>query len=232
MSDDRSNDELKLISNAKEGDEHAFAALFNLHKRRVYALCLHMSKDVAEAEDLTQDAFIRVYRKLNTFRGEARFGTWLYRIAVNTVLASFRKSKTEMLSVDRDIQVDSSFQRQEVGGGESQRLGVVDRIGLLRAIEELPPGCRTVFILHDVEGYEHHEIADLLECSIGNSKAQLHHARTKIRNSLLAPRNHEAKRSVGKEANDNRSRIWRSSPKNGDFVDAGRCPEFQGLKAF
>jgi RNA polymerase sigma-70 factor, ECF subfamily len=200
MSDDRSNDEFQLIASAKEGDEQAFAALFHLHKRRVYSLCLHMSKDVAAAEDLTQDAFIRVYRKLNTFRGEAKFSTWLYRIAVNTVLANFRKSKSDMLLVAKDVRVDSSFERQEVGRGDSRRLGMIDRIALLRAIEELPPGCRMVFVLHDIEGYEHHEIADLLECSIGNSKAQLHNARMKLRKGLLVPAKCETRILVAKAA--------------------------------
>jgi RNA polymerase sigma-70 factor, ECF subfamily len=231
MSEDCSNDELQLISSAKAGNEQAFAALFNLHKRRVYSLCLHMSKDVAEAEDLTQDAFIRVYRKLSTFRGESRFSTWLYRIAVNTVLASFRKSKSEMLRVDRDIQVDSSFHRQGVGRGDSQLLGALDRITLLRAIEELPPGCRTVFMLHDVEGYEHHEVAAMLECSIGNSKAQLHNARLKIRKRLLVQRNYETNRSVAKGTNDQGS-IRKRNVAEGNFVDTQNCPAFQGAKAF
>jgi RNA polymerase sigma-70 factor, ECF subfamily len=200
MSDVCCNDEFQLISNAKKGDDQAFAALFNLHKRRVYSLCLHMSKDVAEAEDMTQDAFMRVYQKLNTFRGEAKFSTWIYRIAVNTVLANFRKVKSDMLYVARDIQVDSSVECRELGRGYSQRCGVVDKIALVRAIDDLPPGCRMVFLLHDVDGYEHHEIAELLECSIGNSKTQLHKARMKIRKWLLLPRNLEAKRSMTAEA--------------------------------
>jgi RNA polymerase sigma-70 factor, ECF subfamily len=232
MSEDCSNDELQLVSSAKEGNEQAFAALFNLHKRRVYSLCLHMSKDVAEAEDLTQDAFIRVFRKLSTFRGESRFSTWLYRIAVNTVLANFRKSKFEMLSVDRDIQVDSSFQRQGFGRGDSQLLGAIDRITLLRAIEELPPGCRMVFILHDVEGYEHHEVAEMLECSIGNSKAQLYNARLKMRKRLLVQGNCETKRSAAKETNNDQGRIRKRNVAGGDFVDARNGPGFQGAKAF
>jgi RNA polymerase sigma-70 factor, ECF subfamily len=232
MPDDCSNDELQLISSAKKGNEQAFAALFNQHKRRVYSLCLNMSKDVAEAEDLTQDAFIRVYRKLNTFRGESRFSTWLYRIAVNTVLANFRKSRSEMLTFDRDIQVDSSFERQEAGRGDAQLLGAVDRITLLRAIEELPPGCRTVFILHDVEGYEHHEVAEMLGCSIGNSKAQLHNARLKIRKRLLLQGNYETKRSAAKDTNDGQGSIRRRNVTEGDFVHARNCSGFQGLKAF
>jgi len=190
------DDERQLIASAQQGSEQAFAALFHMHKRRVYTLCLHMSKDTAKAEDLTQDAFMRVFRKLHTFRGEAKFSTWLYRIALNTVLASFRKGRVEALSVDTEIQVDSAFIRQEIGRSDTQLMGAIDRVTLLRAIEELPSGCRTVFILHDVDGYEHHEVADLLECSIGNSKAQLHKARKKIRTWLLLPGNGEARKSA------------------------------------
>jgi len=229
MSDERRNNEVQLISSAKAGDDQACAALFNLHKRRVYSLCLHMSKDVTEAEDLTQDAFMRVFRKLNTFRGEARFSTWLYRIAVNTVLANFRRCKSDMLSIDRDIRVDASFQRKEAGRGDSQLLGAIDRITLARAIEELPPGCRTVFILHDVEGHEHHEVAELLGCSIGNSKAQLHKARMKIRNWLLLPRTHEAMQSATKP--DVANAVRETSVKNGKFADAGDCLGFRAAKA-
>jgi RNA polymerase sigma-70 factor (ECF subfamily) len=229
MSDERRNNEIQLISSAKQGDDQAFAALFNLHKRRVYSLCLHMSKDVAEAEDLTQDAFMRVFRKLDTFRGDARFSTWLYRIAVNTVLAKFRKCKSDMLSINRDIRVDSSFQRKEVSRGDPQLLGVIDRITLARAIEELPPGCRTVFILHDVEGHEHHEVAELLGCSVGNSKAQLHKARMKIRTWLLLPRTQETKQSATKP--DAQNAIRASKVKDAEFADAGSCLAFRAAKA-
>lgn len=231
MSDDRGSEELQLISSAKEGDEEAFGALFNLHKRRVYTLCLHMSKDVAEAEDLTQDAFMRVYRKLDTFRGDSKFSTWVYRIAVNTVLAKFRRSRSEMLSVDKEVRVDASFQNQEVGRGDVQLLGAVDRITLLRAIEELPPGCRTVFILHDVEGYEHHEVADLLKCSIGNSKAQLHKARLKIRTWLLLPAANESRRSLAKAAVCNQRASQHKNVQDSEFFGVRTSPDFRALKA-
>ena len=231
MSDNRGSEELQLISSAKEGDGEAFAALFNLHKRRVYSLCLHMSKDVGEAEDLTQDAFMRVYRKLDTFRGDSKFSTWVYRIAVNTVLAKFRRNRSEMLSVDREVRVDASFQRQESGRRDIQLVGAVDRITLLRAIEELPPGCRTVFLLHDVEGYEHHEVAELLKCSIGNSKAQLHKARMKIRTWLLLPGSHESKRSLAKAAVYDQRAIQNRGMQDTEFFGARSAPGFRALKA-
>jgi RNA polymerase sigma-70 factor (ECF subfamily) len=223
------DDERQLIASAKEGSEQAFAALFNMHKRRVYTLCLHMSKDTAKAEDLTQDAFMRVFRKLHTFRGEAKFSTWLYRIALNTVLANFRKGKSEALSVDTEIRVDSTFVRPEVGRSDAQLLGVIDRITLLRAIEELPPGCRTIFILHDVEGYEHHEVADLLECSVGNSKAQLHKARRKIRSWLLLPGSADA-RSVAAEA-DQQGATRARTVSRPDLRSTGTSCGLNALKA-
>jgi RNA polymerase sigma-70 factor, ECF subfamily len=229
MSDIRGSEELQLVSNAKLGDHEAFSALFNLHKRRVYSLCLHMSKDVAEAEDLTQDAFMRVYRKLDSFRGDSKFSTWVYRIAVNTVLAKFRRSRAENLSIDKEVLVDASFQRKEGGRTDDQLVGTIDRLTLLRAIEELPPGCRTVFILHDVEGYEHHEVADLLKCSIGNSKAQLHKARIKIRAWLMLP----ARVASGKPAKDAvpvQRVVQGSTLPNTTLFERGRAQAFQGLK--
>ena len=230
MSDTRGSEELQLISSAKEGNQEAFSALFNLHKRRVYTLCLHMSKDVAEAEDLTQDAFMRVYRKLDSFRGDSKFSTWVYRIAVNTVLAKFRRSRTEMLSIDKEVLVDASFQRKEGGHSDVQLVGAIDRITLLRAIEELPPGCRTVFILHDVEGYEHHEVADLLKCSIGNSKAQLHKARMKIRVWLMQP-GHESGKSAGRTGVHHQRLVRnRTIPSTVPF-GTHNSPVLQALKA-
>ena len=178
--------EPQLVSRAKNGEEAAFAALFNAHKKRVYTLCLQMVGEVAEAEDLTQDAFIQAFRKLASFRGDSAFSTWLYRIAVNTVLMKLRQRKPQQVSYDEPICVNSSLLQREYGCGDPQLLGVVDRIVLARAIQELPEGYRTIFILHDVEGYDHSEIAELMNCSTGNSKSQLHKARLKIREFLLA----------------------------------------------
>jgi len=174
-----------LISRAKDGDESAFAELFDAHKKRVYSLCLQMTGDVAEAEDLTQDAFIQVFRKLGTFRGDSAFSTWLYRVAVNTVLMKLRRRQPRQVSLDEPLNLDSSTAVfREYGRDDNRLLGVVDRIALVRAIKELPDGYRTIFILHDVEGYDHREIAHLLQCSTGNSKSQLHKARLKIRELL------------------------------------------------
>jgi len=178
-----------LIQRAQSGDEQAFAELFQLHKKRVYSVCLLMTKDVAEAEDLTQEAFLQVFRTIGTFRGEAAFSTWLYRIAVNTVLMKLRRQKSKAaLSLSEPVSPDSPNLPHDLGKKDPRLTGAIDRIALLRAIEALPEGCRTVFTLHEIEGYQHHEIAGLLHCSIGNSKSQLHKAKLKMRDLLFPKR--------------------------------------------
>jgi RNA polymerase sigma-70 factor (ECF subfamily) len=177
---------LALVARAKEGDQEAFAALFDLHKKRVYSLCLRMTGNVVEAEDLAQDAFIQVFRKLETFRGDATFSTWLYRVVVNTVLMKLRRRRLKEVSLDEPVRLESSTVPRDVGRDDGELVGTVDRIALSRAIQELPKGCRTIFLLHEVEGYEHHEIAKMLRCSVGNSKSQLHKARLKMRDMLAA----------------------------------------------
>ncbi len=180
--------ERTLVQRAQDGDEEAFATLFQLHKRRVFSVCLQMTNDVAEAEDITQEAFLQVFCKLRTFRGESAFATWLHRIAVNTVLMKLRRSKSPpMLSLDETASPDSPSLRRELGQRDPSLSGVVDRILLHRAIRELPAGCRKIFGLHAVHGYQHHEIAKLLNCSVGNSKSQLHKAKLKMR-ELLFPK--------------------------------------------
>ena len=145
-----------------------------------------MTKDVAEAEDLTQEAFLQVFRTITTFRGDAAFSTWLYRIAVNTVLMKLRRRKTKaMLSLSEPVSPDSPSLSHDIGTCDFRLTGTIDRIALLRAIESLPEGCRTIFTLHEIEGYQHHEIAALLRCSIGNSKSQLHKAKLKMRDLLF-----------------------------------------------
>ena len=176
--------EAQLIAQAQTGDEQAFAALFDAHKRRVYSLCLRMTGNTAEAEDLSQEAFLQLFRKISTFRGESAFSTWLHRLAVNVVLMHLRKKGLQQVSLD---EVDSSQDepvKRDYGDYDRRLMGSVDRISLTRAIAELPPGYRTVFVLHDVEGYEHNEIAEIMKCSVGNSKSQLHKARMKLRDWL------------------------------------------------
>jgi RNA polymerase sigma-70 factor (ECF subfamily) len=176
--------ETQLIARAQQGDEEAFAALYEMHKRRVYSLCLRMTGNTAEAEDLAQEAFLQLFRKISTFRGESAFSTWLHRLAVNVVLMRLRRKGLQQISLDEvDASQDEPVKR-DYGGNDRRLMGSVDRISLLRAIDELPTGYRTVFVLHDIEGYEHNEIAEMMDCSVGNSKSQLHKARMKLRDWL------------------------------------------------
>lgn len=186
-----------LVARAQAGDGEAFAILFEQHKRRVYSLCLLMTGDVADAEDLTQDAFIQVFRKLGTFRGDSAFSTWLYRVAVNTVLMSLRKRKPKQVSLDEPVCVNDSVVPRDFGRNDPALSGTVDRIALVRAIQELPEGYRRIFLLHEVEGYQHHEIAAMLHCSVGNSKSQLHKAKLKIRELLMLNQSAPAKGCKG-----------------------------------
>jgi len=182
----RDGSDRSLVERAQQGDEQAFAALFEQHKKRVYSVCLLMTKDVAEAEDLTQEAFLQVFRTIGSFRGEAAFSTWLYRIAVNTVLMKLRRQKSKaMLSLSEPISAESPSLTHEIGTKDCRLAGTIDRIALQRAVDSLPEGCRTIFALHEIEGYQHHEIARLLRCSIGNSKSQLHKAKLKMRDFLF-----------------------------------------------
>ena len=187
-----------LVARAKDGDRDAFATLFDMHKRKVYSLCLRMTGDVVEAEDLTQDVFIQVFRKIASFRGDSSFSTWLYRVAVNTVLMELRKKHPRQISLDEPVQTDSSCVQRDLGRSDLDLEGSVDRIALRRALEELPEGCRRIFLLHEVEGYEHHEIAKLLGCSVGNSKSQLHKARLKMQDLLYPHHDLAAKRAEAK----------------------------------
>jgi RNA polymerase sigma-70 factor, ECF subfamily len=187
----RFDSDLDLVKRAQQGDADAFASLFHSHKARIYSVCLRMTNNTAEAEDLTQDAFLQVFRKLATFRGDSALSTWLYRIAVNTVLMHFRKKALRQISLDEPYNQDAKVVRREYGSRDDRLTGCVDRIALARAIKDLPDGYRTIFLLHEVEGYEHQEIAELLDCSVGNSKSQLHKAKLRIRELLGRARDSE-----------------------------------------
>lgn len=167
------------INTALTGDHMSgFEELYRKHYRRVYSICLRMTGNTAEAEDLTQEVFIQLHRKLGSFRGESAFTTWLHRLTVNQVLMHFRKRsvKSELTTEDGEMPdtVDPDTMRPEA-------MPIIDKISLETAIAQLPPGYRTAFVLHDVEGYEHEEIARILGCSPGTSKSQLHKARLKLR---------------------------------------------------
>ena len=178
--------EVEAIRLAQAGDAAAFEFLYHFHSRRVYALCLRMVNNPSDAEDLMQEAFLQLFRKIGTFRGESAFSTWLHRMTVNVVLMRLRKKSLPVASLEETMDPDdeTSGPRKDIGAPDLRLSGAVDRVNLERSVEKLPPGYRTVFVLHDVQGYEHNEIADIMGCSVGNSKSQLHKARTRLRDLL------------------------------------------------
>lgn len=186
--------EKEAIRQAQAGDAAAFEFLYESHSRRVYSLCLRMIGNTAEAEELTQEAFLQVFRKIDTFRGDSAFSTWLHRLAVNTVLMRLRKKTVTVMPLE-DTSIGDEFDehKKEYGAPDLALTGSLDRIQLDLAIAQLPPGYKRAFMLHDVQGYEHHEIAEMLGSSIGNSKSQLHKARTRLR-KLLRDTDRESRR--------------------------------------
>jgi RNA polymerase sigma-70 factor (ECF subfamily) len=169
--------ESDAILRARDGDSLGFEYLYNSHRKRVYSVCLRILKNCADAEDLTQQTFLQVFRKLGTFRGESGFSTWLHRVTINVVLMHLRRKKpTEARTEDLDS--------VELAADDASLLGAIDRLTLRRALHKLPVGYRKYFLLHDVIGYKHIEIAKILQCSTGCSKSQLHRARRRLRDLL------------------------------------------------
>ncbi len=183
---DRLN-EAEAIVRAQAGDPEVFEYLYRLHSRRVHALCLRMVKDAAEAEDLTQETFLLLFRKIHTFRGESAFSTWLHRLAVNLVLMRLRKKSLPVFSIEAVPDPDDEtapLRTLELGAPDLTLEGAIDRLNLERCVQQLPTGFRKIFVLHDIQGYRHREIANLLGRSVGDSKSQLHKARKRLRESL------------------------------------------------
>ena len=167
--------EVELVERARRRDAKAFELLYRMHVGRVFGLCLRMSADRARAEDLTQEAFIRAWQKLESFRGDSRFSTWLHELTVNVVLGDMRARSRRPVFFDVEPEVaDTASARREPAMHRD----------LERAVAGLPPGARAVFVLHDVEGYRHEEIAGMADISVGTSKAQLHRARRLLRKAL------------------------------------------------
>ncbi len=177
-----------IVNRACAGDVDAFGLLYRKYRNRIHALCLRMVKDPFIAEDVLQESFLCAFRRINTFRGDSLFSTWLHRIAVNAVLMHFRRCKTTPTE-----NVDAELVYEEGESLEGERFHVVDRrlthaverIELEQAINSLPPGYRIMFVLHDIEGFEHSEIAAILGCTPGNTKSQLFKARRRLRELLL-----------------------------------------------
>lgn len=191
-----------------------FEDLYVAYRPRVWALCLRMTGNPDDAEDLTQETFIRIYQKLDTFRGESAFCTWLRRIAINVVLLRFQKASWRRETPIEQLYTPESTwdcpHRMEFGKADGRLLETVDRISLERAIEQLPPGFKAVLILHDIEGYEHVEISQLMGCSVGTSKSQLHKARLKMRELLGL----EAIEESPSRKSDTNTTPWKHEGKN------------------
>lgn len=173
--------DLALANAAGNGDMSAFEQLYERHNRRVYSLCLRMTQNAAEAEDLAQEAFIQLFRKIGSFRGDSAFTTWLHRLTVNQCLMHFRKKSVKLERTTEEGETPVQVVR---GTENPNAMPVIDRIALDSAMKQLPPGYRAVFLLHDVEGHEHEEIAKILGVAVGTSKSQLHKARMKLRRIL------------------------------------------------
>ena len=171
----------ELAQAAGRGDMQAFAVLYEKYNRRVYSLCVRMTQNVATAEDLTEDIFIHLCGKIGSIRGESAFATWLHRLTANHVMMHFRKNGVRRERTSEDGEMPVEVVR---GTANPWRMAILDHIALDSAIAQLPPGYRIVFILYDIEGCEHHEIAQIINCSIGTSKSQLHKARMKLRRLL------------------------------------------------
>jgi RNA polymerase sigma-70 factor (ECF subfamily) len=175
----------ETVARAQAGDHQAFSEIYERHKKRVFSICVRIVRDFALAEDLTQETFLQVHRKIASFRGDSDFTTWLHRLAVNTVLMYKRKRALPVVSLDHLMSdVQEEHVARDFGARDLSQAGVVDRLTIDRALSELAPGYRCIYILHDVEGFNHGEIATMQDCTCGNSKSQLHKARRALRSSL------------------------------------------------
>ena len=205
--------EAEAIQGARQGDGRCFEVLYAMHKKRVFSLCLRMVGNYEEAEDLTQEAFLQLYRKIETFRGDSAFSTWLHRLAVNVVLMHLRKNGLIEVSLEETLEPSEEESTKKDFGAEDQHLaGYIDRVVLERAIESLPAGYRSVFVLYDIEGYEHSEIAEMLGCSMGNSKSQLHKARMRLRSLLNVTRAENGRRPAPRKTKTQREAIVAMEP--------------------
>jgi RNA polymerase sigma-70 factor (ECF subfamily) len=199
---------------AQRGDEGAFERLYRLHSARVYALCMRMLRNSDEAEDSTQEVFLHVFRKIQGFRGASAFSTWLHRVAVNTVLMRIRGAKLARAALVENTEAseEGGVPRREPGARDLRLEGYIDRVAIENAVKQLPPRCKRMFVLYDIQGYAHSEIAKLLGCSVGNAKSQLHKARVRLRKHLRS------------ETNDNDPRKGALGLPGGDAGDLGGRP--------
>ena len=187
------SDEGRLLT---DGESQRLHELYMKHHREVYRICLRMTRDVSEAEDLTQDVFLHLFRKIGSFRGESSFSTWLHRLTVNIVLMHFRKrGKAERTTRSGELPVQIA-----VGSQHPERMRIVDRILLSEVMAKLPDGYREAVILYDIEGLEHQEIAEIKGRSEGTSKSQLHKGRAMLRTLIKQSRPQQDVRDVRKQS--------------------------------
>ena len=170
------NDELMLITRVKQNDIQAFEQLYRLHSGRVFALCIRLTANRAIAEELAQEAFVRAWQKIRTFRGESSFASWLYRLTTNVVLSSMRKNQLRLVSIEDNFEADNLVNKTLDNGKVRD---------IEQAIRKLPDGARKIFVLHDIEGYQHNEISEMTGLAIGTSKTQLHRARKLLKGWLI-----------------------------------------------
>jgi len=173
--------DLELAKRCRNGDAGAFEELYRQHAGRLYNLAFRMAGSAQEAEDLLQEVFLHAYRKLGSFRGDSSLGTWLYRLGMNQCLDYLRGRQAKMNAATESLDDEGA---SEPAGRVPATPVAVNRLDLERAIAKLPEGCRAAFLLHDVEGFEHHEVAKILGVSEGTSKSQVHKARMKLRGYL------------------------------------------------
>jgi len=180
--------ESDAIRRAQRGDANAFERLYQLHSSRVFALCRRMVKNTAEAEDLMQETFLSVFRAIRTFRGQSAFSSWLHRVTVNCALMRLRRTLSAPISLEQFIASNKESGRpgKELQQCDLRLKGLIDRLSLEKAIAQLPAGLKRIFVLYELYGWEHGEIAEILNCSAGTSKGQLHRARRRLR--ALLPR--------------------------------------------
>jgi RNA polymerase sigma-70 factor (ECF subfamily) len=224
--------EANLIARAQQGDEAAFAEIYGRYNRRVFALCLRLTRVPADAEDLTQEVFLLLFRKISTFRGESAFSTWLHRMVANVAFMHLRKKARPPISLDDEGTFPDEPVRREVADHDLRLKGCIDRVTLERAIAGLPPGYRAVYALYELQGYGHHEIAEIMNWSVGNSKSQLHKARRKLR-AFLSCRIRPLPGGVGEHPKERKPavrrqgqvpyiyQILRSSENNGSTLRRG-----------
>jgi len=184
-SGERELTEREAVLRAQNGDAAGFEYLYRVTRKRIYSICLHMLKNAADAEDMTQQVFLQLFRKIANFRGEARFSTYACRVAFNAVLMHLRRKR--LVEVHPESDPGSGTRPDayaELGPQDTSMYRAIDRLNLKRAIRRLPEGYKRIFMLHDVMGYRHHEIAEIVGCSIGCSKSQIHKARKRLQQLL------------------------------------------------